>query len=259
MTSDRFTEQRQQRERIQTIEHRLAFYRRPTVTWIFSDEAGTHGNARYFGIGGLFVHHRTASGHKFGLELQEMCQSRNWTDEFKWSSVSRGNIHRYKSLVENFFKSPKTVQFYCLIVNRSLLNVGNNKSQEMLFKFYYLLFSHRINPITQWRSTRRCILIPDKMDLSEENYWSNLFYSVNSSLKSRHEIRYNPIVELLPTDSKSCLEIQLADVLVGSIVAKFNGDFRTDHKRELSEMIWDSTQKCDRNKASIWEWQPEAN
>jgi hypothetical protein len=255
MSSNRFTEYEQFRESLLTIDHYHAFHRKPTETWAFSDESGTHSGTDFFGIGALLVWHKTASGRRFGSELQEMCSARKWSDEFKWSNLSRGNIHRYRGFVEKFFLAPKTIQFHCILVNRSLLSIGDSQSPETLFKFYHLLFAHRIRPTGAWRSSRRMLLIPDRMDLPDE-HWSKLFHSVNASLKRQFDIRHYALVECLPTDSKVCLEIQLADVLLGGIVARGNGNFKSRHKQDLAEELWSRLTGCDKDKASIWKWQP---
>jgi hypothetical protein len=255
MSSNRFVEYKQFRESLLTIDHYHAFHRKPTETWVFSDESGTHGGTVFFGIGALFVWHKTASGRKFGSELQEICEARKWSDEFKWSNLSRGSIHRYVDFVEKFFLVPKTVQFHCILVNRSLFSTGDSQSSETLFKFYHLLLAYRITPSESWRASRRVLLVPDKMDLPGE-HWSKLFHSVNASLKRRFDVHHYPLVECLPTDSKVCLEIQLADVLLGATVARRNGDFRSRHKQEFAEALWSRLNSCDDRKASIWEWQP---
>lgn len=255
MSPDRFSQYEEYRNFLNVIDSQLAFHMSPAESWVFSDEAGTHNDSKYFGIGSLIIWHRTPTGQQFGIDLMKVCKSKRWSDEFKWSQVTRGNIHRYRSFTNTFFDSPKTIQFHCIVIDRSLLTKGKSKFFDTLFRFYYLLLAYRLNPTATWRSNRRSILIPDKMDLPGK-YWSRLFHSVNASLKRKYEVRHYPIVECLPTDSKICLELQLADVLLGSVIAWYNADFQSLHKKELSKEITARISSCDKSKTSIWEWQP---
>lgn len=255
MSSNRFTEYELFRNRLRNIDYQLAFYRKPTETWIFTDESGIHSGSRYFGIGALFIWPRTASGANFALALQNMCKVRNWSDEFKWSRISRGSVHRYRDFVAAFFAQPKTVQFHCILIDRSLFRWGDSQSTETIFKFYYLLLRHRIDPTSAWRRSRRSILIPDRMDLPNER-WSKLLHSVNASLKRYLDIRHRPLVECLPTDSRVCLEIQLADVLLGGVVAESNNNFKSPHKQQFAGEVCSELAACDKTKASIWKWRP---
>ena len=102
------------------------------------------------------------------------------------------------------------------------------------------------------------MLIPDQMDLPDE-HWSKLYYSVNASLKNRFGVHHYPLVKCLPTNSKICLELQLADVLLGSVVAGYNDNFKSQHKQQLSDRLFSAIAACDRTKASIWEWKPTEN
>src|SRR5690606_18166298 len=118
-----------------------------------------------FGIGGIFVWHRRRTGHDFSQQLLQTCIERQWTDEFKWSKISSGNVHRYEILTDVFFRSPKTVQFHCIIVERALLTRRPNDFYKTLFSFYYHLLTYNLYPLKSFRSSSRSILIPHQMDL----------------------------------------------------------------------------------------------
>jgi hypothetical protein len=257
MHLDKLERYEQYKNWLRDIDCQLAFHLKPTESLVFSDESGTHNDARYFGIGSLMVWHRTPTGQQFGVELLEMFKSRKWTDEFKWSDVSRGNVHRYRDFTDTFFESPKTVRFHCLVIDRSLLSKRKGKFYDTLFRFYFLLLAYRLNPTASWRSNRRSILIPDRMDLGNR-YWERLFHSVNGALKRKYGVRHYPVVECLPIDSKVCLEVQMADVLLGSVIAQYNDDFQSQHKQSLSKELTTRIMSCDKTKASIWKWQPSA-
>jgi hypothetical protein len=251
----RLMEYKQFRNNLLERNYLLAYNMQPVKTWVFSDEAGTHSGTKFFGIGGLFVNLTAASGKDFGADLQSVCESNKWTDEFKWSDLSRNNIHRYTEFVKFFFSRAKTVRFHCIVVNRSLFTKGDSQSQETLFKFYYLLLSYRLQPFAKPRTQNRSMLIPDRMSLSDE-HWKTLFHSVNASLKRRFETTRYPLVQCVPSESKLCLEIQMADLLLGSVVAWYNSGFQSEYKREFAENIVSKIQACDKTKASIWEWKP---
>ncbi|MGC1375837.1 MAG: DUF3800 domain-containing protein [Anaerolineales bacterium] len=252
---NRLEEYNQFREHLLLIDYQLGYNGQSTETWVFSDEAGTHSGSKYFGIGGLFVRRTSVSGKNLGLDLQNLCQSNKWTDEFKWSDLSRGNIHRYREFTDMFFKRPKTIRFHCIIIDRSLFTKGDSHATDVIFKFYYLLLAYRLNPTATTYSLNRSMFIPDKLSLSDD-YWTRLFHSVNVSLKRHYDLDRYPLVKCLPTESKICPEIQMADIILGSIVAWYNSNFKSELKREFAENLVSRIKACEKSKASIWEWQP---
>lgn len=250
-----FLEHEQFRNQLLHLDAQLGFDRTPPETLVFSDESGTHGGSRYFGLGALFVWHNSVTGKKFRVDLDRVCVTQQWTDEFKWSKVSKGNLHRYERLVDMFFSAPKTVRFHCIVADRSRFVVGDSQHREVLFKFYHLLLAHRLKPRSVGRTNRRVILIPDDMEIPW-SYWSSLCWSVNSHLKKQFDVRHSVITECIPTSSGKVLELQLADILLGAVLADHQRDLRSSQKKGFAEKVRQRIEAIDDTKASIWRWRP---
>lgn len=197
---------------------------------VYCDESGLEALTRndahlYTGIGGIWLPAENRDLLKKGL--QEIKNKYNITGELKWKKLSPAFLDLYKEVIDFFFNAGY-IRFRVILVEASKVdNVRfNNEDAELSFyKFYYQLLNHWIldfndyaifTDLKQNRNKGRLRELERALDRS------NLTSDVSQ-------------VQGLP--SEQSLGIQLADILTGMVVSKFNGETKSAAKLGLMQYV----------------------
>ena len=197
---------------------------------VYCDESGLEALTRndahlYTGIGGIWLPAENRDLLKKGL--QEIKNKYNIKGELKWKKLSPAFLDLYKEVIDFFFNAGY-IRFRVILVEASKVdNVRfNNEDAELSFyKFYYQLLNHWIldfndyaifTDLKQNRNKGRLRELERALDRS------NLTSDVSQ-------------VQGLP--SEQSLGIQLADILTGMVVSKFNRETKSVAKLGLMQYV----------------------
>ena len=197
---------------------------------VYCDESGlealTRKDAHLFtGIGGIWIpsEHRTTLKHG----ITAIKEKYNIKGELKWQKFSPSYYDLYKEIIDFFFLSGY-IRFRVVLIEAAKIDhiKFNNEDAELgFYKFYYQLLHHWIFDFNQY----------------------NIFFDlkVNRNKGRLHELKKvldnanltSDIKQVQGLPSKQSLGIQLADVLTGLIVAKFNNEITSKAKLSLIEYV----------------------
>lgn len=146
--------------------------------------------------------------------------------EIKWSRVSPSRIGFYESLTDLFLSYESELRFRCIAVDAGEVDMEllQNDAELGFYKFYYQLIHHWITDFNNYRifcdtktnrETDRVKVLKRCLD------HSNLTSSINS-------------IQALP--SRELVPMQLTDLLLGMVGARFNNSIEKDSaKNKLIE------------------------
>lgn len=197
---------------------------------VYCDESGlealTRKDAHLFtGIGGIWIpaEHRTTL--KQGIAAIK--EKYNIKGELKWQKFSPAYYDLYKEIIDFFFLSGY-IRFRVVLIEAAKIDhiKFNNEDAELgFYKFYYQLLHHWIFDFNQYN-----IFLDLKINRNKGRLHELKKVLDNANLTS--DIKQ---VQGLP--SEQSLGIQLADVLTGLIVAKFNNEITSNAKLSLIQYV----------------------
>lgn len=182
----------------------------------FLDETGllqSPSTDRFFGLGILIIP-RTKPLHD---ELLKYRQRKNFYDEFKFTYVRRNNLALYKGLIDIFFDTVQA-RFCVVVYDKRLLDRkrGNRKYSKVYNNFAGELISEAvIMNDTASRSEYLTILADDVSTAIDDSFEKEMKEKVKSML------RRNALFGVFRLESHAISEIQLTDVLLGTISYAF--------------------------------------
>ncbi|MBV4417052.1 DUF3800 domain-containing protein [Clostridium tyrobutyricum] len=150
--------------------------------------------------------------------------------EIKWTKVSNSKIEFYKELVEYFFKN-EYLHFRGLVIpDKSVLNhkMFSQTHDQWYYKMYFDMLKVIIEPNKEYN-----IYLDIKDDRSAsktQKLWdvlSNNIYDFN------HEI----IKKIQIVRSHECIILQIADLIMGALGYFHRGEFDSNSKYEIVELI----------------------
>jgi len=147
--------------------------------------------------------------------------------EFKWTKVRQTTLPFYKELVDLFFSSA-ALKFRAIIINKNEIDIQKyhqNDPELGFYKMYYLMLNHRIFSEHNYR-----IFIDLK-----KNRQQNRVAILQKYLQNGTEANS---ITTQAIQSKESVFIQMADVFIGAVTAKFNSFIDTSSaKQELINCI----------------------
>ncbi len=213
---------------------------------VYCDESGLEALTRkdahlYTGIGGIWI----PSEYRDTLkdEVKKIKLKHNIMGELKWKKLSPSYIEVYKDIVDYFFASDY-IRFRVVLIEADKIDnlKFNNEDAELgFYKFYYQLLHHWIFDFNTYDIFVDLKINRNKGRLKELEKvldYSNL----TSEIKQ---------VQGLPSDES--LGIQLADILTGLVVSKFNNEISGFAKKHLIEHVENTYIKKPISPTGKWE------
>lgn len=196
---------------------------------VYCDESGlealTNRDAHlYSGIGGIWfpANYRDT----FKKEMSSIKSKYNIKGELKWNKLSPAYFDLYKEVIDYFFRS--NIRFRVIIIASKKVDhirFNGNDAELGFYKFYYQLLHHWIYDFNSYNVF---------VDL-KTNRVKNRINELQKVLQRSNLSSKIDQVQALP--STESLGIQLADLLTGLSVAKFNKELKSKAKLSLIEYI----------------------
>ena len=175
---------------------------------------------KYMGIGGIWI--PAYKREEIKNAIFSIREKYKIFGEIKWNKVTSTYLEFYKSIVKYFIDAP--IRFRVIIITSAQIdNVKFNQSDAELgfYKFYYQLIHHWILDNNEYKIFLDLKTSRDRTRLKVLNQVLNC-----SNLTSN-------ISQVQSLPSGESIGIQLADLLTGLTLAKFNGEITSDAKKEL--------------------------
>lgn len=179
----------------------------------FMDETGllsTPDTDKIFGLG-LLLLPKTKYLHD---ELIKYRQRRLYHDEFKFSLVRRSNLQLYKGLVDLFFES-RNARFCAIIIDKKNIKVKSPKHTKAYNAFAGEMIADAISVSSRSNSEYVTILADDVSTAIDDGYEREI------KLKVKRMLRRNALFGVCRLESHALTELQLCDVILGSIAYSF--------------------------------------
>lgn len=196
---------------------------------VYCDESGLEALTRreahkFTAIGGIWI--PSDFRQQLKQSLLEIKAKHGVHGELKWKKVSPAYFELYADTIRYFFNTPE-IRFRVILIESNQVDHirFNDKDAELgFYKFYYQLLKHWI--------------------FDFNNYDIFLDYKINRNkgrLNTLHEILdhsnlTSDVKQVQALPSEQSLGIQLADVLTGMVVAKFNQEITSKAKTNLIEL-----------------------
>lgn len=199
---------------------------------VYCDESGlealTRKDAHLFtGIGGIWIPAEHRATLKQGIT--SIKEKYNIKGELKWQKFSPAYYELYKEIIDFFFLSGY-IRFRVVLIEAAKIDhiKFNNEDAELgFYKFYYQLLHHWIFDFNKYD-----IFLDLKINRNKGRLKELKKVLDNANLTS--DIKQ---VQGLP--SEQSLGIQLADILTGLVVARFNNELTSKSKLSLIQYIED--------------------
>ena len=196
---------------------------------VYCDESGLEALTRkdahkFTAIGGIWMPAEFRSNFK--TDINAIKGKHNVKGELKWQKVSPAYLNLYADIINYFFDKPELRFRVIIIESKTVDNIRfNEKDAELgFYKFYYQLLHHWIFDFNKYN-----IFIDYKVNRNKGRI--NVLKHVLDFSNLTSEIVQ---VQALPSDES--LGIQLADILTGLVVSKFNNEFSSKAKGKLIEI-----------------------
>ncbi|MEW5773241.1 MAG: DUF3800 domain-containing protein [Thermodesulfobacteriota bacterium] len=167
--------------------------------------------AQFIIIGGIWI--KSDDREALKKEIHALRDKHFVGGEFKWQKVSQSRIDFYLNLISWFFVKKDDIRFRCVVIDREqvdLVKFHENDQELGFYKFYYQMLHKWITDnntykiFCDYKSNRR----RDRLHVLKRClHYSNLSASVDI---------------LQSTRSEESVFIQLTDVLIGAVSARFN-------------------------------------
>lgn len=185
-----------------------------------------HTKCKYMFIGGLWVPADKRKLLKDGL--YSIRQKHKMFSEIKWNKVSASKLGYYTDLINYFFDRNDDLRFRCVVVEKSKVNLvryHDSDAELGFYKFYYQLLHHWILDFNTYA------IYLDIKTSRVRNRLKTLHQCLNRANLSS-EIK---ILQAIP--SQKNIFIQITDLLLGAVNAKFNGLICGDAKKKVVKCI----------------------
>lgn len=197
---------------------------------IYADESGLEALARkdahlFTGIGGIWIPAEHRDTMKQGImAIKEKYKIKG---ELKWQKLSPSYYDLYKEIIDFFFLSGY-IRFRVILIGSAKIDhiTFNDQDAELgFYKFYYQLLHHWIYDFNSYD-----IFLDFKINRNKGrlNDLKRVLENANLTSFIKH-------VQALP--SEQSLGIQLADILTGLTVAKFNNELTGKAKLALIQYV----------------------
>ncbi len=201
---------------------------------VFCDDSGLHGSSHY-GFGSLWMpSQRRGDIHQRVRELRRRHRLR--PDEIKWTQINARNAPFYEDLVSEFFTRP-WLMFHCLVVRKGYVDKACHGGDYDLArrKHFALLLQKKIGYFSAGATDKAYHVRVDKLPSRYAKSDEVAFKVVNATLVK--EIGIAAIRSLYTRDSKAALGIQLADLLLGAVMAEVIGEQNSAPKLRIRKVV----------------------
>jgi len=181
---------------------------------------------RFFLIGGVWLPSSKRGFYK--QIIRGIREEKETYGEAKWNAVCPSKLPFYLSLIDFFFEQGDDLRFRCIVIDSKEINLTkyHDADQELgFYKFCYQLLKNWIEDFNSYYIFVDCKTnrIPFRLQtLQKYLRQSNLLAKVMT-------------VQALPSNQVDL--IQLADVVLGAVGAKFNGNITSSAKLAVIERI----------------------
>jgi hypothetical protein len=157
--------------------------------------------------------------------------------EVKWEKVKRETSPFFEALVDEFFRR-RWLMFHCLLISKGEVDLSfHDNSWDLARRKHFTLFlANRIRRFA--RPGKHYMIRVDpihssykKADEAAEVILSNILQQAPSLKGAR------TIDSLITVDSRQTSGVQLADLLVGAVLAARHGDITSSPKKALVQRI----------------------
>lgn len=180
----------------------------------------------FFSIGGIWL--PSSKRNLFKESIKEIRQSENCFGEIKWNAVSPSKLSFYLKLVDFFFAQGYDLRFRCIVIDTQTLDLDtyHQADQELgYYKFCYQLLKNWIEDFNTYS-----IYVDCKTNRNPDRLRTLKSFLSNANLLA--DVR---IVQAL--SSAQVVFIQLADLLLGAVSAKFNTSTESEAKLAVIQRI----------------------
>ncbi len=190
---------------------------------VFTSQKSKH---QYMLIGGLWLLAKNRSAFKY--EIRQIRKKHNVFGEIKWNKISPSKIEFYLDIVNYFFDKKEDLRFRCIVIDRNEVNIikyHDSDAELGFYKFYYQLIHHWILDFNSYS------IFLDIKTNRVRNRLKILHRCLNYSNLSSEIKR----VQAVP--SSQSVFIQLTDLLLGAVGAKFNDSICSPSKINIISLI----------------------
>jgi len=176
-------------------------------------------------IGGIWINAEKRKELK--KQIYELKENYKIGGEIKWNKIGKRTIEFYKKLIDFYFNR-EDMYFRCIVIDKNKIDYEkyHNKDVELgFYKFYYQLLHHWIYDNNEYK-----VFLDMKTN------------SIKGRIKKLGEVLNNAhslsqiTVQALP--SNEVIFIQLVDVILGAVSAKFNPEVQINSfKKEIIKYI----------------------
>lgn len=201
---------------------------------IYCDESGVHG-AKLTGFGTLWMTYERRGDF---TAIIDGLQSRHFApSEIKWERVKRQTYPFFEALVDEFF-ARKWLMFHCLLISKRQVDLTLHKKSWDLArrKHFTMLLANKIKRFASPHKHYRIRVDPihssyQKADEAAEVILRNI-------IEQQPALKGAGVIDSVRTvDSRSSLGVQVADLLVGAVLAARQGEIEAEAKKALVRRI----------------------
>lgn len=197
---------------------------------VYCDESGLEALTRkdahlYTGIGGIWLPAENRDLLKKGLN--EIKEKYNIKTELKWKKISPTHLDLYKEVIDFFFNAGY-IRFRVILIEAGKVDNMrfNSEDAELSFyKFYYQLLNHWIYDNNDYA------IFTDLKQNRNKGRLKELERALDRSNLT------SDVTQMQGLPSEQSLGIQLADILTGLVVSKFNGELTSSGKLGLIDYV----------------------
>lgn len=211
--------------------------------WLIScDESGMDG-ARFYGFGSLWMAWDRRG--EFAADIEVLASAHGMklgivdgvAHEFKWSKVKGQKLAFYKALVEYFFRRPWLL-FHCVVVRRAdvrreLHPRGYDEAKQ---KHLTMLLTNKIKRALIAERNRKFRIWVDPLPFRYEKA-HEVVGIVSNNVLNREFGKLQPVDKVIEHESHATPTIQLCDLLLGAVMAAWQGDATAAAKVALQAWI----------------------
>lgn len=204
---------------------------------IYCDDTGI--NKPYYGWGSLWI--PSEARGRLSQWITELRLEHNFCkdEEIKWNGVSRRNRRFYEALVDGFF-CRNWLMFHAIVVKKSLVKREFHEHMgQARLKHLGSLLTNKIEFFGRGRPDKAYHVRVDPLGAhSGYSKEDERLYAITNALLTQ-KLGVPAIHSLMVADSKKTVGIQLADVLLGAIVAPWQASFGSEHKEAISRRVFE--------------------
>lgn len=242
---------------------------------VYCDETGTHGGARKYVIGSLWMPRKW--DRALSTIINEVQAQARDLSEIKWTKTTRFTLPQYQEIGRatlNILAKEPRARYRAIVIDKSVLNhrVFNRGDPELgFYKFYWQLLFHEIEcrfDYLRW-SEQFSIWVDQRSD-NQPARLGRLTHILRHTCQTRIKRcqTTDPIRQVLAADSKAFRVMQACDLITGAIGAECNRTELGEAKRTLLQFLchqrtgrargisWPASPPGRRSAFNVWHWRP---